>query len=84
MAIFTMKNDEATVSITEHASEIVSFKDAKTNTEYMWQGDPAFWAGRNPTLFPMVGSTWNKEIHIDGNVYHMGNHGFARNSDFGY
>ena len=24
MAIFTMKNDEATVSITEHASEIVS------------------------------------------------------------
>ena len=48
----------------------------------MWQGDPAFWAGRNPTLFPMVGSTWNKEIHIDGNVYHMGNHGFARNSDF--
>ena len=82
MAIFTMKNDEATVSITEHASEIVSFKDAKTNTEYMWQGDPAFWAGRNPTLFPMVGSTWNKEIHIDGKVYHMGNHGFARNSDF--
>lgn len=37
MAIFTMKNDEATVSITEHASEIVSFKDVKTNTEYMWQ-----------------------------------------------
>ena len=31
MAIFTMKNDEATVSITEHASEIVSFKDVKTN-----------------------------------------------------
>lgn len=82
MAIYTMENDEAIVSISEHASEIVSFKDKKTGTEHMWQGDATYWAGRNPTLFPIVGSTWDKEIHLDGKIYHMGNHGFTRNSDF--
>lgn len=82
MAIYTMENDEVIVSISEHASEIVSFKDKKTGTEHMWQGDATYWVGRNPTLFPIVGSTWDKEIHLNGNTYHMGNHGFTRNSDF--
>ena len=48
----------------------------------MWQGDPKFWAGRNPTLFPMVGSTWDKKLHINGKEYVTGNHGFTRHSDF--
>ena len=82
MTVFSMQNQEVSVSITEHASEITSFKDRNTGFEYMWQGDPAFWSGRNPTLFPMVGSTWNKEIVIHDHVYTMGNHGFARHSDF--
>ena len=59
MASFTMQNDKVTVVIDEQASEIHSFKNNKTGIEYMWQGDPAFWKGRNPTLFPMVGSTWD-------------------------
>ena len=82
MASFEMKNDAAKVVIDEHASEIHSFINAKTGLEYMWQGDPKFWKGRNPTLFPMVGSTWDKILHIDGKEYKTGNHGFTRNSDF--
>ena len=82
MAQFTIKNDVASVVVDEHASEIHSFKDSATGIEYMWQGDPAFWAGRNPTLFPMVGSTWDKILHIDGKEYVTGNHGFCRRSDF--
>ena len=82
MAVFRIENDLAAAEVTEHASEITSFTDKTTGIEHMWQGDPAFWAGRNPTLFPMVGSTWNKEVVIGGKTYHMGNHGFTRNSDF--
>ena len=82
MASFTIKNDEVCVAVDEHASEIHSFKDNQTGLEYMWQGDPAFWSGRNPTLFPMVGSTWDKILHIDGKEYKTGNHGFCRRSDF--
>ena len=82
MSVFRLETESSIAEVTEHASEIVSFKDKKTMTEHMWQGDPKYWAGRNPTLFPMVGSTWNKEVVIDHQVYHMGNHGFARHSDF--
>lgn len=82
MASYTIENAEAVVVVDEHASEIHSFKDKSTGIEYMWQGDPAFWKGRNPTLFPMVGSTWDKVLHIKGQEYKTGNHGFTRNSDF--
>ncbi len=82
MASFVLKNEKACAVIDEHASEIHSFKNAETGFEYMWQGDPAFWSGRNPTLFPMVGSTWDKKLHINGKEYETGNHGFTRRSDF--
>ncbi len=82
MASFVMENEEVYVLIDEHASEIHSFKDKKTGIEYMWQADPKYWTGRNPTLFPMVGSTWDKILHIDGKEYKTGNHGFTRHSDF--
>lgn len=82
MSSFTLASDKASVTVDEHASEIHSFKSAETGFEYMWQGDPAFWKGRNPTLFPMVGSTWDKILHIKGKEYRTGNHGFTRNSDF--
>lgn len=82
MAEFVLENYEARVVIDEHASEIHSFVDKDTDNEYMWQGDPKFWSGRNPTLFPMVGATWDKTLHINGKEYHTGNHGFARRSDF--
>lgn len=82
MAQFKMENDQATVIVDEHASEIHSFQLKQTDFEYMWQGDSAFWSGRNPTLFPLVGSTYDKKLHIDGKVYDIGNHGFTRHSDF--
>ena len=34
--------------------ELVSLQDA-SGTEYIWQGDPAYWGGRNPLLFPGIG-----------------------------
>lgn len=77
-----IENDKMILEIKEMASEITSFRSKETGLEYMWQGDPAFWSGRNPTLFPMVGSTWNKKIEIDGKTYEMGNHGFCRHSNF--
>lgn len=82
MLFYQLENQNITVVITNKASEITSLKSKKTNIEYMWQGDAKFWSGRNPTLFPIVGNTWNKKIEIDGKIYSMGNHGFARHSIF--
>ncbi len=82
MSEFTIKNDAVTAVISEHAAEIHSLKRNDSGIEVMWQGDPKYWAGRNPTLFPMVGSTWDKILHISGKEYRTGNHGFTRNSEF--
>ena len=83
MASFTMRNQEVEVVIDEYASEIHSFKDLSTGMEYMWQGDPAYWKGRNPSLFPLVGTTWDKILHIGGKDYTLKQqHCFLRRSTF--
>jgi galactose mutarotase-like enzyme len=48
----------------------------------LWTGDPAFWTGRSPILFPIVGKAPDDTIAIDGAVYPMAQHGFARRSEF--
>ena len=35
-------------------AQLMSLRDA-LGTEYLWQGDPRYWAERSPLLFPMVG-----------------------------
>lgn len=76
----TLKNEMLTVEVSEHGAELQSIR--KGSYEYLWQGDPAFWGRRSPVLFPIVGSVWEKCFRVDGKVYEMGQHGFARDMDF--
>lgn len=77
-----IKNQYCQVEVSLKAAEIMSFFDFETNSERMWQGNPEFWAGRNPVLFPAVGSSPSKTYRLNNQVYSMGNHGFVRNSTF--
>ena len=61
--------------------ELSSFQDGG-GLEYIWQGDPAFWSGRNPILFPVVGSLKGGRVDIGGKSFEMGRHGFARGMEF--
>lgn len=76
----TLKNETLTVEVSEHGAELQSIR--KGSYEYLWQGDPTFWGRRSPVLFPIVGSVWEKRFRVDGKVYEMGQHGFARDMDF--
>lgn len=71
-------------TVDTHGGELVSFSDTSgsTGTEYIWNGNPEFWAGRNPVLFPIVGNLKNGTVEIEGTAYHMNRHGFARNMEF--
>ena len=40
--------------VTDAGAELISFTDG-SGMEYIWSGDPAYWSGRNPVLFPVVG-----------------------------
>lgn len=47
-----------------------------------WNGDPAFWTGRSPILFPIVGKAPDNKVLVDGRAYDMQQHGIARRSEF--
>jgi galactose mutarotase-like enzyme len=75
-----LSNGELRVEVSAHGAELQSIR--KGETEYLWQGDPAFWGRRSPVLFPIVGSVWESRYRVAGAVYQMGQHGFARDMDF--
>lgn len=76
----TLKNEMLTIQVSEHGAELQSIR--KDDYEYLWQGNPEYWGRRSPVLFPIVGSVWEKRFRVDGQVYEMGQHGFARDMDF--
>ena len=76
----TLSNGILTVQVNEFGAELQSIR--KNGHEYLWQGDPAFWGRRSPVLFPIVGSVWEKKYRVDGREYEMGQHGFARDTEF--
>ena len=49
---------------------------------WLWTGDAAYWTGRSPILFPIVGKAPDDTLAIGGTVYPMAQHGFARRSEF--
>ena len=77
-----LENDVCKVEISNLGSEIHHYINKNTGKEWMWDGNPQYWDQHNPILFPIVGSTYDKKIRINGKVYEMGNHGFARRAVF--
>lgn len=50
----------------------------KNGTEYLWQGDPAYWSGQAPILFPIVGSLPGGTANSAEGPCRMERHGLAR------
>ena len=79
--IFELKKGNLRATAQTRGGELASLRDGG-GREYIWEGDPAFWSGQNPILFPIVGSLLNGKIQINGTTYEMGRHGFARGMEF--
>jgi galactose mutarotase-like enzyme len=79
--ITRIANDQLTVEISVLGAEMQTLTTADGRS-WLWNGDPAFWAGRAPVLFPMVGKAPDNRIRIGGASYEMAQHGFARRSEF--
>lgn len=77
---YTLKNDKITAELSSHGAEILSVKG--NGCEYVWQGNPEFWAGRTPILFPICGRLFGGKYTYGGKEYEMNLHGFARASEF--
>jgi galactose mutarotase-like enzyme len=77
----TIRTAQIEVSAAALGAELTSIR-SRDGTEYLWQGDPRFWASRSPVLFPIVGALPGGVFTHGGKSYGLGNHGFARKTEF--
>ena len=82
MTVYTLKNDIITAKISEIGAEVISVVRGEDGCEYMWQGDPKYWDGQAPYLFPICGRFFGNVYSYCGKDYEMGMHGFASTSPF--
>lgn len=50
---YVISNEYCSVVIGKQGAQLNSL--VKNGTEYLWQGDPDYWAGQAPVCFPIVG-----------------------------
>lgn len=79
--IHTIQNDLLTVTISDRGAELQSIRHAD-GTEFLWQGDPAYWADRALVLFPYIARLTNGMYTYQGKTYRMPIHGFAPTAEF--
>ncbi len=75
--LITLENDHLRVLLSPVGGTLQSIYGKKTDIEYLWQGDKAYWGGRAPNLFPFVGRLYEKKYTVHGKEYEMGIHGFV-------
>src|ERR1700690_1258731 len=80
--MFTIENELLKVIINAKGAELQSIFHKTHQLEYMWSGDPAFWAKKSPVLFPIVGTLKNDTYFYNNKPYKLGRHGFARDMEF--
>ncbi|WP_438831955.1 aldose 1-epimerase family protein [Streptococcus pluranimalium] len=84
--VIELTNKELTVQFKEFGGALSSIKDSE-GIEYLWQGDPEYWSGQAPVLFPICGSLRNDIgfFKNEDGSFHKGQiprHGLVRKENF--
>lgn len=78
--MFTLKNDRVEISIAKLGAELRSVK--LDGNDVLWSGDPEYWTGTSPVLFPICGGLRDNKYTLNGKEYHLRKHGFAETMEF--
>ncbi len=78
----SIENQYLKIAINPLGAELKSLISKDTKLEYMWQGNPAFWAKTSPVLFPIVGGLKDNTYFHNNQKYTLPRHGFAREKQF--
>ncbi|MFT4005531.1 MAG: aldose 1-epimerase family protein, partial [Lacrimispora sp.] len=79
---YQLKNDDLSVELTTKGGALTSIRDM-SGREYLWQGDPKYWSGQAPVLFPICGSLReDRAVTEDGKPVYMPRHGMVRKEEF--
>jgi len=79
--ITRIENEFLSIGISSLGAEMQS-ATTRDGANWLWNGDAAFWTGRSPVLFPIVGKAPDDTLLIDGKACPMAQHGFARRREF--
>lgn len=79
--LYTLQNSAMTATVDTLGAQLMSLTGAD-GTEYLWNGDAAFWDSRSPLLFPYVGRLTDGHYTYRGQHYALPIHGFARSMVF--
>lgn len=80
--LYYLENNFLKISVDTHGAELSSIFNKKENKDLLWHGDADFWGRKSPVLFPVVGKYKNGKTTYNGKEYTLGQHGFARDSEF--
>ena len=82
MIMIQLQNTRLKATFNELGAELVSLINQETGKEIIWEGNPDFWGGKSPVLFPTVGALKDDRYILGGETYEMPRHGFARRKFF--
>lgn len=77
----TLTHNGYSAAINYRGAELVSLKNPD-GKEYIWGGNPQYWAKHAPVLFPVVGTLRKNAFTYKGKEYRLPRHGFARDMEF--
>ena len=64
--MITIRNSLWGARISETGAELKSLASLSSGQEYIWNGDPAWWNGSAPVLFPVIGGLKGGEYSYEG------------------
>ena len=78
--LITIENEQIHLTVDTLGAQMMHLQSK--DTEYLWQGNPKYWADRAPHLFPFIGRLTNNSYRLGDAIYSMTIHGFAAKCDF--
>ncbi len=81
MDLVTLRSDRLECSINPLGAELHRLA-SKDGREYLWDGNPDWWSGRAPILFPIVGMLAGGAYRWQGRRFELEKHGFVRRRVF--
>lgn len=80
--IARIENESLSVAIALKGAELQSIRGKRTDTEYLWQGDPEYWARRAIVMFPANVAFREWKFSHRGSDYEMPFLGLVESGEF--
>ena len=79
---YILENSALSLTLSTLGGELRSAINKNNGKEYLWQGNPEFWTGRSPNLFPIVGRVKEGKYRLGDKEFTIKSpHGFVRISE---